>query len=83
MRNVHISTKLQFKGKPLPVDHGESEILRRHLAVANKSILVAIPAKLYEGIRMNSVNIASNAGTGFSHCSTSASIIVINKTRLF
>ena len=32
---------------------------------------------------MDSVNIASDAGTGFSHYSTSASIIVINKTRLF
>ena len=37
MRDFHISTKLQFKGKPLPVDHGESEIVQRHLAIADKT----------------------------------------------
>ncbi len=33
-------------GQPLPVDHGEGEIIERHLAVANKNVRVAIPAKL-------------------------------------
>ena len=37
----------------------------------------------YERIGMDSVNIAFDAGTRFSHYSTSASIIIVNKTRLF
>ena len=32
---------------------------------------------------MNSADIKFDAGAGFSHCSTSASIIVINKSGLF
>ena len=34
-------------------------------------------------VRVDSVDVAKDAGAGFSHYSTSASIIVINKTRLF
>jgi hypothetical protein len=50
VRNVHISTKLQFQGKAFTVDHGESEIIYRHLPFSDKGIRISIPAELNKEI---------------------------------
>ena len=61
MRNIHISTKLQFKGYSFSVDHGEGEIFQWHLSIADKNIWFSISTDRRKSIRADSVHVRKDA----------------------
>ena len=82
MRYVHIATQLHFQSQPFSVDHGEDEVIYRHLSIANKYIGSVATTHMCEMLRADHVVIRYEAFAGISHYDTSASFFIINKSRL-